>query len=201
MSAEAPTRRRSGTVTLSGATRPSATKTVAAIGVASAVLLFAGCSTFPSDGEVVTGADGEQYILPDGTERPVYASRDDCIADVAEQLEKLRQEGEPVDDSPESLCESSDTYNGHYSSGVWLGPLLFASSRWDSPRVSSWAPVAGGGFAAPGSAAHSDVVEKAPAGSKVGTRAPLTGGFGSSGKGGFGSSAKAVSGGHGTFGG
>lgn len=111
--------------------------------------------------------------------------------DVAEQIRLLQQDGETVTATPESLCESSDDYHGHYGSGVWLGPLLFNGSRWDSSRVSGWAPVSGGGFAKPGSVAHSDVVERAPAGAKLGERAPLTGGFGSSGKaGGFGSSVK-----------
>ena len=187
------TRRRSGTVQLSGlaATRPTAPKAVAAIGMAGAMLLLAGCSTFPEDGVVVRGADGEDYILPDGTERPVYASQEDCLMDVAEQIRLLRQDGETVTATPEALCESSDDYHGHYGSGVWLGPLLFNGSRWDSSRVSGWAPVSGGGFAKPGSVAHSDVVERAPAGAKLGERAPLTGGFGSSGKsGGFGSTVK-----------
>ncbi|WP_159599464.1 hypothetical protein [Agromyces humi] len=196
--------RRRGQLELSGVAthRPSAPKIATAIGVAGAMFLLAGCATFPEDGEVVTGADGENYVLPDGTERPVYRSKEDCIADVTEQMKKLADAGEPVQGDPDQLCESSDGYHGHYGGGaLWLGPLLFSGSRWDSPRVSSWAPVTQGGFAKPGSVAHSDVVEKAPAGAKVGTRAPLSGGFGSSGKAaGFGSSAK--SGSHsGSFGG
>ncbi|MDR6907303.1 hypothetical protein J2X63_003011 [Agromyces sp. 3263] len=184
-------RRRSALVEVSGATRAPAPRVVAAIGMAGAMLLLAGCSPFPEDGVVVSGADGEEYILPDGTERPVYASKDDCIADVSEQIRLLRAEGTAVDASPDQLCESSDGYRGHYGAGLWLGPLLFSGSRWDSSRVSSWAPVTGGGFAKPGSTAHSDVVERAPAGAKVGERAPLSGGFGSSAKsGGFGSSVK-----------
>jgi hypothetical protein len=193
LSTDLPTRRRSGAVQLSGITRPPAPKVAAALGVATAMMFLAGCSSVPQDGEVVTGADGENYVLPDGTERPVYASREECIADVTEQMRVLEQDGEQVSETPESLCESSDGYHGHYGPGLWLGPLLFAGSRWNSSRVSSWAPVTGGGFAAPGSTAQTDVVERAPANAKVGSRAPLTGGFGASGKSGFGSSVKSGS--------
>ncbi|MEJ3404651.1 hypothetical protein WDJ51_07900 [Rathayibacter sp. YIM 133350] len=194
-----PTRR--GSLTLTGVAASRTTRAAAMVGVAGALFALAGCSSLPKDGTVVTGADGEKYVVPDDTERPVYASKEECLADVAEQLEKLRQDGKSVDQTPEQLCESSDRYQGHYGAGLWLGPLLFAGSRWNSSRVSSWAPVQAGGFAAPGSA-PSDVAEKAPASAKVGSRAPLTGGFGSSGKSsGFGHSVKSGSGGFGSFGG
>ncbi|WP_394553608.1 hypothetical protein ACDF64_04340 [Agromyces sp. MMS24-JH15] len=174
-----------------------APRAVAAVGVASALMLLAGCSTYPSDGVVVTGADGEDYVVPDGTERPVYASREDCVADIESQLAKLRADGNAVTASADELCEDASEYHGGhaYPTGVWLGPLLFSGSRWDSPRVSSWSAVGTGDFAKPGSVAHSDVVEKAPTGATVGQRVPLSGGFGTSGKAsGFGSSAKAVHG-------
>lgn len=201
-------RRRMGSLELGGGAgagarpemRPEgrpAVRTATALGVASAMLLLAGCSTFPEDGVVVTGADGEQYVLPDGTERPVYESQADCLADVTEQLAKLRAEGNAVDGTAEQFCEDASQYHGthHFGSGLWLGPLLFAGSRWNSPRVSSWSAVGAGDFAKPGSVAHSDVVEKAPAGATVGQRVPLSGGFGTSGKAaGFGSSAKTVHG-------
>ncbi|MGO2749223.1 MAG: hypothetical protein ACTIA6_04140 [Pseudoclavibacter sp.] len=193
-----PKLRRSSGVSLSGITRPSAPKTVGAMGVAAAMMFLAGCSTVPDEGIVVEGADGENYVLPEGAERPTYASKEDCLADVNEQIQLLEQQGEQLEGDAESLCESSSSYGTHYSSALWLGPVLFASSRWNSTRVSSWAPVTSGGFAAPGSAAHSDVAQKAPAGATVGSRAPLKNGFGSTGKSGFGSTVKGKSGGGGS---
>ncbi|PPF39924.1 hypothetical protein [Pseudoclavibacter sp. AY1H1] len=185
-----PKLRRSRGVTLSGIARPSTPKTVGAMGVAAAMMFLAGCSTVPDDGVVVEGADGENYVLPDGAERPTYTSKEDCLADVNEQIQLLEQQGEQLEGDAESLCESSSSYGTHYSSALWLGPVLFASSRWNSTRVSSWAPVTSGGFAAPGSSAHSDVAQKAPAGATVGSRAPLKSGFGATGKSGFGSTVK-----------
>ncbi|MBF4461945.1 MULTISPECIES: glutathionylspermidine synthase family protein [unclassified Rathayibacter] len=87
---------------------------------------------------------------------------------------------------PEQLCESSDDYHGYYGGGYWLGPIIYPSSRWSSARPSSWAPVSTGGFAAHG-ATQPDVVQRAPAGAKVGSKATLSGGFGGTGKSGFGS--------------
>ena len=156
---------------------------VGAIGLA--VALSAGDPS--SDGVVTTGADGEDYVIPENAERPVYASREDCLADVREQIAKLQAEGETVADDPEQLCEATDEYRGHYAGGFWLGPLIFASSRWNSTRATSWAPVTSGGFAARG-ATQPDVVQKAPAGATVGSKQTLSGGFGSTGKSGFGSS-------------
>ncbi|AND17866.1 hypothetical protein [Rathayibacter tritici] len=157
---------------------------VGAVGLAVAL-----ASGDPStDGVVATGADGQDYVIPENAERPVYASREDCLADVQEQIAQLQAQGEQVGDDPEQLCESTDEYRGHYAGGYWIGPLIFASSRWNSTRATSWAPVGSGGFAARG-ATQPDVVQKAPAGSTVGSKATLSGGFGSSGKSGFGSSA------------
>ncbi|PPI23998.1 hypothetical protein C5D34_10675 [Rathayibacter sp. AY1B1] len=155
---------------------------VGAVGLAVA-LANGGPST---DGVVATGADGQDYVIPENAERPVYASREDCLADVREQIAQLQAQGEEVGDDPEQLCEATDEYRGHYAGGFWLGPLIFASSRWNSTRATSWAPVASGGFAARG-ATQPDVVQRAPAGSTVGSKATLSGGFGSSGKSGFGS--------------
>ncbi|KZX21102.1 hypothetical protein [Rathayibacter tanaceti] len=139
-----------------------------------------------SDGIVATGADGQDYVIPENAERPVYASREDCLADVREQVAELQAQGEPVGDDPEQLCESTDEYRGHYAGGFWLGPIIFPGSRWSSTRATSWATVPSGGFAARG-ATQPDVVQKAPAGSTVGSRATLSGGFGGTGKSGFGS--------------
>ena len=117
----------------------------------------------------------------------MYDSKEACIADVTAQIQQLESQGETIADSPEDLCESSDAYpQGHYGH-LWLGPILFAGSRWNSPAVAGWANVPSGGFAAPGSKLQSDVVSPAPAGATTGQRAPLKGGFGSSGKSGFGS--------------
>lgn len=141
----------------------------------------------PTDGVVTVGADGESYVIPENAERPVYDSREDCLADVREQIAKLQAEGETISDDPEQLCESTDSYSGHYAGGHWIGPIIFPSSRWSSSRVSSWSSVPSGGFAAPGSSVQADVVQKAPAGSTVGSKTTLSGGFGSTGKSGFGS--------------
>ncbi|MFB2555574.1 hypothetical protein [Herbiconiux liangxiaofengii] len=166
--------------------RPHLARGVAVVSIAGAVLALSGCA--PTDeGIVLEGADGEKYVVPDNAERPMYNSKEDCIADVAEQIAVLEKQGEDIVDTPEELCEPSSNYPQAHYSGLWLGPLLFAGSRWNSSRVSGWAPVPSGGFAAPGSKLQSDVVSPAPAGAKTGERAPLKSGFGSSGKSGFGS--------------
>jgi hypothetical protein len=174
-----------------GLARPSRAavqRGVAVASIAGAVLALSGCAP-TEDGIVLEGADGEKYVMPENAERPMYTSKEDCIADVTEQIAVLERQGEDIVDTPEELCEPSSRYPTAHYSGLWLGPLLFAGSRWASPRVSGWAPVPSGGFAAPGSNLKSDVVSPAPAGSKAGDRAPLKGGFGGSGKSGFGSSA------------
>lgn len=167
----------------SGAARSS----LAVLTLAGATLALSGC-TAPDDGVVLTGADGQKYVVPDGAERPEYRSKEDCIADVTEQIRQLEAQGEDIVDEPEDLCESTEGYHGAYVH-PWIGPLIFAGARWNSSRVAGWSPVASGGFAAPGGYVQKDVVSPAPAGSKVGERAPLKGGFGSSGKSGFGESA------------
>lgn len=178
---------------LAGRARPAVTRAgvqrgVAVASIAGAVLALSGCAP-TEEGVVLEGADGQKYVVPQNAERPMYASKEECIADVTEQIAVLERQGEDIVDTPESLCEPSDRYPQAHYAGLWLGPLLFAGSRWASPRVSGWAPVASGGFAAPGAPVQSDVVSPAPAGAKTGDRAPLKSGFGSSGKSGFGSSA------------
>jgi hypothetical protein len=179
--------RTTGKLALSGLAaqhRSGDTRTARAVAIASiagATLALSGC-TAPDDGVVTTGADGENYVLPDGAERPQYRSKEDCIADVTEQIAALEAQGEDVGDDPETLCESSESYSGAYFY-PWLGPILFAGSRWNSSRVAGWSTVGNRGFAAPGSTLQSDVVSPAPAGSAPGERAPLKGGFGSTGKG------------------
>lgn len=172
---------------LSGIARTErAQRGVAVVSIAGAVLALSGCAP-TEEGIVLEGADGEKYVMPENAERPMYDSKEACIADVTAQIQQLESQGETIADSPEDLCESSDAYpQGHYGH-LWLGPILFAGSRWNSPAVAGWANVPSGGFAAPGSKLQSDVVTPAPAGATTGQRAPLTGGFGSSGKSGFGS--------------
>lgn len=183
-----PDRRRSGGVGISGiAARRRGLLIGGAVAVGAIGLAVALAAGNPqTDGVVTTGADGEDYVIPENAERPVYSSREDCLADVREQIAKLQAEGEPVGDDPEQICESTDEYRGHYGGGLWLGPIIFPSSRWNSTRASSWATVPSGGFAARGST-QPDVVQKAPSGSTVGSRATLSGGFGGTGKAGFGS--------------
>jgi hypothetical protein len=172
--------RRTKALDLSGiaARRPTSRRTAAIASIAGATLALSGC-TAPDD--------GVKYVVPDGAERPQYNSREDCIADVTEQIRQLEAQGEDIVDDPEDLCESTAGYHGAYVH-PWIGPLIFLGARWNSPRVAAWSTVGNGGFAAPGSKLQSDVVQRAPAGSKVGERAPLKGGFGTSGKGGFGTS-------------
>ncbi|WP_368498410.1 hypothetical protein [Herbiconiux sp. A18JL235] len=175
-------RARAGGVGLS----PAATRGVAVASIAGAVLALSGC-TPTEEGIVLEGADGQKYVVPDSAERPMYDSKEACIADVTEQIAILERQGEQIVDTPEELCEPSSNYpNAHYGH-AWLGPILFAGSRWASPNVAGWSNVASGGFAAPGSKLQSDVVSPAPAGAQTGERAPLKSGFGSSGKSGFGS--------------
>jgi hypothetical protein len=165
---------------------PAAARGVAVASIAGAVLALSGCA--PTDeGVVLEGADGEKYVVPQSAERPMYESQEECIADVTEQIAILERQGQDIVDTPEDLCEPSSRYPGAGYAGLWLGPLLFAGSRWNSPAVSGWATVPNGGFAAPGSKLQGDVVSPAPAGAQTGERAPLKSGFGSSGKSGFGS--------------
>lgn len=166
---------------------PRGAKVVAVMSIAGATLALSGC-TAPDDGIVVSGADGKDYVIPEGAERPQYDSREDCIADVTEQIRALEAQGEDIVDDPEDLCESSEGYHGAYAH-AWLGPLIFAGARWNSSRVAGWSTVGAGGFAAPGAKLQGDVVSPAPAGTSPGDRAPLKGGFGSTGKSGFGETA------------
>ncbi|MGN7799814.1 hypothetical protein [Leifsonia sp. 22587] len=159
--------------------------------LAAATLLLAGCSA-DEQGTVRVASDGTHYVLPDDARRPEYRTREDCIADVTEQLNALRAEGTQVDDDPESLCESSSAYPGHYHA-PWIGPILWGASIWNSSRVASWAPVRNGGFSWTSANLQPDVVQRAPAGAAAGERAPLKGGFGSSGKSGIGGAREGVS--------
>lgn len=175
-------------------TRPSVAKGAAIFSIAGAVLALSGCAP-EEEGTVLEGADGQKYVVPDNAERPMYDSKEDCVADVSAQIQQLQSQGQTITDTPESLCEQSSNYpNAHYSH-PWLGPILFAGTRWNSPSVAGWSPVQNGNFAANGSNLQSDVVSPAPAGSKIGDRAPLKGGFGSSGKGGFASGKSGTTGG------
>jgi hypothetical protein len=175
-------------------TRPTVAKSAAVFSIAGAVLALSGCAP-QEDGVVLEGADGQNYVVPDDAERPMYDSKEDCIADVTAQIQQLQAQGETITDSPEDLCEDSSRYPAAHYAHPWLGPILFAGTRWSSPAVAGWSPVQSGNFAASGSTLQSDVVSPAPAGSKVGDRAPLKGGFGSSGKGGFASGKSGSTGG------
>lgn len=163
---------------------------VAAMGLVS-VLLLTGCSS-DTQGIVMQGADGQTYEMPEGAERPVYRTKQDCVEDVRDQINALNEEGAGITEAPEDLCEDTATYaRSHggtsvllYRGGYW-GPILPGNSRWDSPRVIGWEPVSNGLFAAPGAKVQSGIT-RAPAGSKVGGKTSIRGGFGSSGKGGFG---------------
>jgi hypothetical protein len=169
------------------ATGSKALRGAAVLSIAGAVLAMSGCAP-TEEGVVLDGADGQKYVVPANAERPQYDSKEACIADVTEQIAALEQQGETIEDNPEDLCESSSAYAGGGYTHAWLGPIIFAGSRWNSSRVAGWSPVGSGGFAAPGSRLQADVVSPAPAGAATGDRAPLKSGFGSSGKSGFGSS-------------
>lgn len=160
---------------------------VAVLSIAGAVLAMSGCAP-TEEGVVLEGADGQKYVVPADAERPEYDSREACIADVEEQIALLEQQGEEIGDSPEDLCEPASAYGGGVYGHAWLGPILFAGSRWQSSRVAGWSTVGSGGFAAPGSRLQADVVSPAPAGANVGDRSTISGGFGANGKSGFGSS-------------
>ena len=186
---------RSSTLHLSGIAasqralrKPAVARGVAVVSIAGAVLALSGCA--PTDeGIVLEGADGQKYVIPDNAERPMYDSKEACIADVTAQIQQLEAQGEQIADNPEDLCESSNAYPQAHYAHPWLGPIIFAGSRWGSPNVAGWSNVASGGFAAPGAKLQPDVVSPAPTGAKTGDRAPLKSGFGSSGKSGFGSTA------------
>jgi hypothetical protein len=185
---------------IAAAHRSTAVKTLAVASIATASLFNAGC-TADDEGTVRKGADGKDYVLPDDAQRPQYQSREDCIADVTEQIAKLKAQGENVGDNPADLCEPASNYAGHYAH-PWVGPIIWGAGIWHSPRVAGWSQVTDGGFGANGAAKlQPDVIQKAPAGAKAGSRAPLKGGFGGSGKSGFGSHAGGGSGAHVSVGG
>lgn len=160
----------------------------AVLSIAGAVLALSGCAP-TEEGVVLEGADGQKYVVPADAERPEYDSREACIADVSEQIALLQQQGEEIADNPEDLCESASAYSGGHYGHAWIGPIIFAGSRWQSSRVAGWSPVGSGGFAAPGSRLQADMVSPAPAGASVGERSSIKGGFGANGKSGFGSTA------------
>ncbi|MFG6446370.1 hypothetical protein ACFXP7_13735 [Microbacterium sp. P06] len=159
----------------------------AVMSIAGAVLAMSGCAP-TEEGIVLDGADGQKYVLPADAERPGYDSKEACIADVTAQIAELERQGTPIEDNPEDLCEQSSAYPGAGYSHAWIGPIIFAGSRWTSPNVAGWSTVGSGGFAAPGSRLQADVVSPAPAGANTGDRTALKSGFGTTGKSGFGSS-------------
>lgn len=164
-------------------------------GLALTAALLVSCGIGDDEGVVYTGADGQQYVLPQDAERPLYRSKEDCIADVTDQINALRDEGVEVTENPADLCEDSTNYHHTGTSAIlvrgWYGPILSNSSRWESNRVVSWEPVTNGSFAAPGAKLQSGI-ERAPVGAVAGERVTIKGGFGSVGKsGGFGRSVAA----------
>lgn len=177
----------SGRLALAGiaaSTRPRVRRTAAVLSIAGAVLAMSGCAP-TEEGIVLEGADGEKYVVPDSAERPEYDSKEACIADITEQIAQLEQQGETIQDDPEDLCEEASAYPGGHYTHAWLGPIIFAGSRWNSTNVANWSTVNSGGFAAPGSRMQTDVVSRAPAGANTGDRTALANGFGSTGKSGF----------------
>ncbi|MFG6402700.1 MULTISPECIES: hypothetical protein [unclassified Microbacterium] len=166
--------------------RPGLARTAAVASIAGAVLAMSGCAP-TEEGIVLDGADGQKYVVPANAERPQYDSKEACIEDITAQIAELERQGESIADNPEDLCESAAAYSGGGYTHAWLGPIIFAGSRWNSPNVAGWSTVGSGGFAAPGSRLQGDVVSPAPAGANTGDRTALRGGFGTSGKSGFGS--------------
>jgi hypothetical protein len=140
-------------------------------------------------GVVRRGADGQNYVLPDGAQRPVYANKQDCIDDVNQQIKQAKEAGEKVDEKPEDLCEPTERYvSGHsgiiYARGSYYGPVVGGNSGWQSPRVQSWQQNIGDGqFAAKGAPLQKGI-SVAPKGSVVGSKTSVRGGFGGSAKGG-----------------
>lgn len=167
--------------------RPRLARTAAVASIAGAVLAMSGCAP-TEEGIVLEGADGEKYVVPEDAERPQYDSKEACIADITEQIAELERQGETIEDNPEDLCEDASAYAGGGYTHAWLGPIIFAGSRWNSPNVAGWSTVNSRGFAAPGSTLQADMVTRAPAGASTGDRTALSNGFGGSGKSGFGSS-------------
>ena len=155
--------------------------------IAGAVLALSGCAP-TEEGIVLEGADGEKYVMPDDAraahvllERGVHRRCDG--ADPAAREPGRDHRRQPRRSVRILGCATRRATTATSGSAR----ILFAGSRWNSPAVAGWANVPSGGFAAPGSKLQSDVVTPAPAGATTGQRAPLKGGFGSSGKSGFGS--------------
>ncbi|UFS58454.1 hypothetical protein [Subtercola endophyticus] len=115
------------TASAGSASRAGLTRGASALSIAAVAVLLAGCAT-SDDGVVLEGADGNNYVVPDGAERPQYATREDCIADVTEQIAKLQAEGESIGDDPNTLCEESSRYPvGHVGNPRYTNRLSSGS--------------------------------------------------------------------------
>jgi hypothetical protein len=157
------------------------------IAIVAAGALLSGCESQPDDpGVVMTGADGQNYVLPEGAERPIYNTLQDCLDDVRARIKAIESDGgDKIEETAEDLCQQTDTYA--HSGGVvtmsrWYGPIIRSGGRWESPKVTSWEPVTDRTFAAPGLKVQRGVTI-APAGSFSGQRVTIRGGFGGTGKG------------------
>jgi hypothetical protein len=134
------------------------------------------------------GADGQEYILPNDPQRPEYANRDDCVADIRERIDQIKKEAEDdgaVPQNPEELCEPVSLYGAtDVPNTYFYGPIIAGDSGWNSPRARGWQKtIPQGSFNKAAAGSAKNIFPKAEAGAKVGTKAVVRGGFGSSGKG------------------
>lgn len=162
---------------------------VAALGTFA--VLGTGCSSeYSAKGTVEVGADGKEYIIPDGSERPIYASQKDCEADVASQIKKIEEDsGDKVKETPAQLCQPVSAYAGHtVVVGRFYGPIVEKDTVWTSSKVVEWQKeIPSGTFDAPGLHAQS-AIEPAPKGSVVGHETTVDehgAGFGETGETGY----------------
>lgn len=165
--------------------------------IVAATLLIGGAGAWgyyektKQEGVVREGADGKRYVVPEGAERPVYDSEEDCIADTRERIKQLKEQtGEDISEDPKDLCEAADTYHGGHGShplyiyhGRYLGPIVPGNSRWESPRLRDWTPAVDRTFGAQGHRLQVGIPH-APSGAGLGEHVVIRGGFGGF-KGGF----------------
>jgi hypothetical protein len=94
-----------------------------------------GSDTETIKGTVELGVDNKKYVIPDGSEQPVFWTRQACIANVDDiDTPKPAALCQPVREHTNSTTENPITY--------WYGPVVNEKinglSRWNSPDIISW---------------------------------------------------------------
>jgi hypothetical protein len=162
---------------------------------AAALLVTHGHESYSEQGVVHLGANGREYVLPQGAQRPVYASLGACVTDVTAQLGKIEKAtGQKAKETPQELCQPVAAYQGaghriYYPNRDYYGPIVNPDSVWKSRAIATWqTTIPDGTFAASGTHIQASV-HLAPSGLRPGVKTTITdpegGGFGEHGSSGF----------------